>query len=58
MKECKELFQAERIHFIARANYREGSELDRFIKQVMKVMVEGIFFQEESLRNYIKHKKA
>lgn len=55
---CRKLFRAARVDFMAKADYRSGSDLDKAIKQVLRIMVESIFFQDASLRNYLKHVKG
>jgi len=52
---CKELLKAERVDFIAQADYKSGSELDRLIKLLLGIMVEGIRYGRESFRQTRKY---
>ena len=52
---CKQLLKAERVNFIAQANYKSGTELDRLIKLLLGIMVEGIRYGEESFRQTRKY---
>jgi len=45
---CRELMKAERVNFIAQADYKSGSELDRLIKLLLGGIVEGIRYERES----------
>ena len=44
---CLELLKAERVDFIAEADYSEGSELTRLVKLLIDGIVEGIRYREE-----------
>lgn len=52
---CKELLKAERVDFIAQANYKSGTELDRLIKLLLGIMVEGIRYGKESFKQTRKY---
>jgi hypothetical protein len=52
---CKQLLKAERVDFIAQANYKSGTELDRLIKLLLGIMVEGIRYGKESFRQSRKY---
>jgi 2-hydroxy-3-keto-5-methylthiopentenyl-1-phosphate phosphatase len=52
---CKELLRADRVDFIAKADYKSGTELDRLIKLLLGVMVEGIRYGKESFRQARKY---
>ena len=56
-KVCKELLKAERVDFIANADYRENSELDKLIKLLLHNMAEAINYGKESFRQYRKYLK-
>jgi len=47
--------KAERVDFIARADYKSGTELDRLIKLLLGNIVEGIRCGKESLRQSKKY---
>jgi len=55
-KICRELLRAERVDFIAQADYRRGSELDRLIKLLLNNMVEGIKYAKESFEQSKKYR--
>ncbi len=46
-KNCVELLKAERVNFIAKADYRNGTELDRLIKLLLANMAEGVRYGEK-----------
>lgn len=52
---CKQLLKAERVNFIAQADYKSGTELDRLIKLLLGVIVEGIRYERESFRQSKKY---
>ena len=52
---CKELLSSERVDFIAQADYKSGTELDRLIKLLLGVMVEGIRYGKESFKQTRKY---
>jgi 2-hydroxy-3-keto-5-methylthiopentenyl-1-phosphate phosphatase len=52
---CRELLRAERVDFIAQADYKSGTELDRLIKLLLGIMVEGIRYGSESFRQSRKY---
>jgi 2-hydroxy-3-keto-5-methylthiopentenyl-1-phosphate phosphatase len=54
-KICKELLKAERVDFIAQADYNSGTELDRLIKLLLGNIVEGIRYGRESFRQSKKY---
>ena len=54
-KICKELLKAERVNFIAHADYKSGTELDRLIKLLLGNIVEGIRYGRESFRQSKKY---
>jgi len=54
-KICKELLKAQRVNFIAQADYKRGSELDRLIKLLLGNIVEGIRYEKESFRQSKKY---
>ena len=54
-KICKELLKAERVDFIAQADYKSGTELDRLIKLLLGNIVEGIRYGRESFRQSKKY---
>ncbi len=47
-KTCRELLKAKRVDFIAQANYKTGSELDRLIKLQLQTIVQGVRYARES----------
>lgn len=49
-KTCRELLKAERVDFIAKADYKSGTELDRLIKLLLGNIVEGIRYGRESFK--------
>jgi len=54
-KTCRQLLKAERVNFIAEADYRTGTELDRLIKLLLGNIAEGIRYEKESLRQAEKY---
>ncbi len=56
LTECKNLWRARRVDFIAKADYRQGSALDKTIKVVLDAMTKGIFFQETAFKQFVKLK--
>jgi 2-hydroxy-3-keto-5-methylthiopentenyl-1-phosphate phosphatase len=54
-KTCVDLLKAERVNFIAKADYRSGTELDRLIKLLLGNMVEGIRYGRETFRQSQKY---
>ena len=48
IKICKELLRAQRVDFLAEADYRNSTRLDRLVKLVLKNMAEGIRYAKES----------
>ncbi len=52
---CKQLLKAERVNFIAQADYKSGTELDRLIKLLLGIIVEGIRYERESFRQSKKY---
>jgi 2-hydroxy-3-keto-5-methylthiopentenyl-1-phosphate phosphatase len=55
-KICKELLKAERVDFIAKADYKSGTELDRLIKLLLGNIVEGIRYGKESFNQSKKYR--
>jgi hypothetical protein len=55
-KICKELLKAERVDFIAKADYKSGTELDRLIKLLLGNIVEGIRYGRESFKQSEKYR--
>lgn len=55
-KTCKELLKAERVDFIAQADYSSGSELDKLIKLLLGNIVEGIRYAQESFKQSQKYR--
>jgi len=55
-KICKELLKAERVDFIAKADYKSGTELDRLIKLLLGNIVEGIRYGRESFNQSKKYR--
>jgi len=53
---CRELLKAERVDFIAKADYNSGTELDRLIKLLLGNIVEGIRYGRESFRQSEKYR--
>ena len=49
---CKELLEAERVDFIAEADYQDGSELDRLVKLLLDNMYESIRYGREQLNQF------
>jgi len=54
-KTCIELLRANRVDFIAPADYSAGSELDKLIKLLIGNMAEGIRYARESFRQSQKY---
>jgi 2-hydroxy-3-keto-5-methylthiopentenyl-1-phosphate phosphatase len=54
-KTCKELLKADRVNFIAKADYKSGSELDRLIKLLLGNIAEGIRYGRESFKQSKKY---
>jgi len=55
LKTCKELLKAERVDFIAEADYRNKKELDRLVKLLLDNIVEGIRYGKESFNQSKKY---
>ena len=55
-KICRELLKAERVNFIAKADYKSGTELDRLIKLLLGNIVEGIRYGRESFKQSEKYR--
>lgn len=47
LKMCKKLLRAERVHFIASADYKDGSSLDKKVKLLLKSVITKIEFNKE-----------
>ncbi len=59
-KICRDLLRAGRVDFIAKADYRENSELVLLIKLLLNNMVEGVRYHKESFcqaKKYLKEGK-
>jgi 2-hydroxy-3-keto-5-methylthiopentenyl-1-phosphate phosphatase len=54
-KTCIELLEAQRVDFIAQADYRSGTELDGLIKLLLGNIVQGIRYAGESFRQSKKY---
>jgi 2-hydroxy-3-keto-5-methylthiopentenyl-1-phosphate phosphatase len=52
---CKQLLKAERVNFIAQADYKSGTDLDRLIKLLLSNIVEGIRYGRESFKQSEKY---
>lgn len=52
---CKELLEAQRVDFIAKADYRSSTELDRLIKLLLDNIAGGIRYGRESQRQSEKY---
>lgn len=55
LKTCKELLKAERVNFIAEADYRSKKELDRLVKLLLNNIVEGIRYGREAFNQSKKY---
>lgn len=55
-KTCRELLKAERVDFIAKADYKSKTELDRLIKLLLGNIVEGIRYGRESFNQSKKYR--
>ncbi len=44
LQRCKTLFKNARVDYIAEADYRKDSELDKFLKISLKTIIQGIVF--------------
>ena len=55
LKTCKELLRAERVDFIAEADYKNKKELDQIIKLFLNNIVEGIRYGKESFNQSKKY---
>ena len=55
LKTCKELLRANRVDFIAEADYRSKKDLDSLIKLLLNNMVEGIRYAKESFNQSKKY---
>lgn len=55
LRTCKELLKAERVNFIAEADYRKNKQLDRLVKLLLNNMVEGIRYHREAFNQSIKY---
>ena len=54
-KTCFELFESGRVEFIASANYKENSDLDKCVQATLKTIIQGILFQKaqyEQMKKY------
>ena len=54
---CQELLRAERVDFIAPADYNNDTELDKLIKLILHNMYEGIRYGRVSSQQAHKHLK-
>ncbi|MFC1658131.1 HAD family hydrolase [Candidatus Omnitrophota bacterium] len=55
LRTCTQLLSAERVDFIAKADYNEGSELDRIIKLLLEMKFQGIYYGRQSVTQYNKY---
>lgn len=44
LRTCRTLFKGARVDYIAEADYRRNSELDRFLKTILRSIIQGIVF--------------
>ncbi len=56
VKICKILFKNARVEYIAEADYRKGKELDRYLKIILKSIIQGILFFNTQREMAIKRK--
>jgi phosphoserine phosphatase len=56
LKTCKMLFSKARVDYIAPADYRRNSELDKFIKILLKTIIQGIIVYNSQRDMVIKRK--
>ena len=54
---CRDLLLARRADFIAKADFRKNSRLEKIIKLVMHNMFEGVKYGKESFRQFNEHFK-
>jgi hypothetical protein len=47
LKVCKDLLVANRAHFIAPADYRDGSDLDKRVRLLLRAVIANIEYQRE-----------
>ena len=52
---CKELLKAQRVDFMTKADYNNGTDLDRLVKLVLSNMAEGIRYAHESFKQSQKY---
>lgn len=57
LKMCKELLDAERVDFIAKADYIKGSELEKLVELTLDTIIQGIYHRNETRRQDIKYLK-
>ncbi len=57
LSKCKKLLNAGRVDFIATANYSNGSELERKIKLILDVIIEGVHINDAYFHEYLKYLK-
>jgi hypothetical protein len=53
---CRKLFEAHRVDFIAPADYREGKELEKYLKIILESIIHAIKYrtnQEEMIKKHI-----
>jgi len=55
LRTCKDLLRAERVDFIAEADYRSNKQLDRLVKLLLNNVVEGIHYHRESFSQSVKY---
>ncbi len=55
LRTCKELLKAERVNFIAEADYRNNNQLDRLVKLLLNNIVEGIRYHREAFNQSIEY---
>lgn len=56
LKICKTLFKNARVEYIAEADYRRGKELDKYLKIILKSIIQGIIFVNTQREMAIKRK--
>jgi hypothetical protein len=52
---CKDLLEARRVDLIAKADYSQGSELDRAIKILLDTMIQGVYINDVHFHQYLKY---
>ncbi len=52
---CKELWNAKRVYFITKADYRPGGDLDIAVKTTLQTMIQGVRFTKACFDQYLKN---